>query len=125
MKRGTVMLMVVAMLCVPASSAPPARITGIYSNLKYSSEGGDLLGMELIVVPAGSGHTVFVQIAQGELETSIANLEVDGRKVVFDMPEDGAYAGQHFTGVLTATGMQVKWAFGDIENLKRGKSYWQ
>jgi hypothetical protein len=127
MKRHAIVLSLLALIGVGASGVAPPRITGIYSNLGYNQGGGDLLGMELMVIPGGGGgYTVFVQIAQGGApETAITTLAVDGNKIAFEMPEDGAYPGQRLAGTLTATGMRLKWSSGDVEVLKRGKSYWQ
>jgi len=38
-----------------AGTAKAPRVSGIYSNLHWNAEGGDLLGIELFVVPRDTG----------------------------------------------------------------------
>ncbi len=46
-------VMAVFAACSPAfaDGGHEWRVTGIYSSLTYNEEGGDLLGMELLIVP--------------------------------------------------------------------------
>ena len=66
-RRCVVMALFLAHSVVMAGE--PKRITGIYSNLAYNQEGGDLLGMEVFIIPSdersGNSYTAFVQIAEG------------------------------------------------------------
>ncbi|MHA6204907.1 hypothetical protein ACXU4B_10815 [Dyella soli] len=112
------------------------RVTGIYSDLHYNKEGGDLLGMELLIVPSDSstkepGYTVFVQIAEGGAPiTAVVPLDVRGSKIEFTLPEgDPAYGKMHFVGVMTKSAIVLHSEHGaekgDVETLTRGKSYWQ
>ena len=126
-----------AALAVPvvAGDAAP-KVTGIYGDLAYNREAGDLLGMELVVVPGTSAYTpqymVFVQIAEGGAPyTALVPLAAHGRQVEFTLPigEDAYFSGLHFTGRLTASALIVRADNGDNpdveETLRRGRSYWQ
>jgi hypothetical protein len=106
------------------------HITGIYSNLSYSKESGDLLGMELLIVPSGRGpetaYSVFVQIAEGGAPFSaVVPLTVTDTKIEFALPRGGAYSGEHFVGTFKGGELVVRWSQGTEEHLRRGKSYWQ
>ncbi|ULU25745.1 hypothetical protein [Dyella terrae] len=102
------------------------KVTGVYSNLRYNQEGGDLLGMELLVIPSEAGYTAFVQIAEGSAPyTAIVPLAVENSQISFTLPLGGAYGGMKFDGELKATSLVIKSAAGANETLRRDKSYWQ
>ena len=106
------------------------RITDIYSNLSYNKDGGDLLGMELLILPSGHGpepaYSVFVQIAEGGTPFSVVvPLKVTGTKIEFTLPPGGAYSDEHFEGTFKGIELVVRWSQGTEEHLKNGKSYWQ
>jgi hypothetical protein len=117
-------------LCAAATNAGSAAqtpISGIYSNLRYNSEGGDLLGMELLVLPNESSKwTVIAQIAEGGAPcVSVTSLRVTGEDVEFTLPKGGQCGEVHFRGTLAGQDLKLSWDSGSIERLKRGKSYWQ
>lgn len=126
--RGSVVLGVLLVLASDVSCAQAAarEMAGIYSDLTYNNEGGDLLGMELMVVPAPTGYTVFVQIAEGDLQVaSVVPLTVTDTRVSFTLPSGGAYGGMHFEGQWRGSLMIIHLPSGKEETLRRGKSYWQ
>jgi len=120
-----------------ADRAPAPRISGIYSNLRYNAEGGDLLGMEILILPNGSdtqpSWTAVVQIAEGGAPlVSVVPLYQHGSSIEFQLPPQGVHsgesyaaAGDHFTGTVENDSLTVRWSGGTIEKLVRGKSYWQ
>lgn|GEM_PF-1204922 len=113
----------------PQSARAPAaktKITGVYSNLRYNLEGGDLLGMELIVVPSEAGYIAFVQIAEGGTPyTAVVPIVVAGQRISFMLPPGGAYGGTRFDGDLKEASLVLHSPTGVDETLKRGRSYWQ
>ena len=124
-----------AMLFSVAGSAAQdtaVHITGMYSNLYYNEEGGDLLGVELFIFRSKDGYQVLVQMAEGELPTaSLVPLDVDGPNIRFTLP-GGGDSGMTFSGTVSAKGISGHWGNGQLsstgtkdEVLKRGKSYWQ
>jgi hypothetical protein len=130
MRLSLCALIAVTSLC---AAAPPSdarvRITGTFSNLTYNSEGGDLLGMEVLIVPAPgdrAGFVAFVQLAEGGAPRSaLVPLKVDGAKVKFTLPKDGALPEMHFSGVVSKTELVGTWSHGgEREVLIRGVSYW-
>jgi len=100
------------------------RVTGTYSNLRYNGEAGDLLGMELLIIPARSGYVACVQVAEGGAPfVAVVPISVSGTQMQFTMP--ASYGGQHITGSFTGTKLVLHWPQGQQEVLLRGKSYWQ
>jgi hypothetical protein len=112
-------------------TAPPAqRISGIYSDLAFNNEGGDLLGIELMIVPRESkadlAWSVFVQIAEGGApQIGLVPLTLVGDKIEFTLPPAGASGGMHFSGTISSTEIRLNTPSGPVEVLHRGKSYWQ
>lgn len=120
--------LVLCTVAATASSATQTSIRGIYSSLRYNSEGGDLLGMELLILPGhgDSEWTVVAQIAEGGAPcVSVASLRVTGENVEFTLPKEGQCGEIHLRGKLTGQDLEFKAGFEQIEHLKRGKSYWQ
>jgi hypothetical protein len=127
-------LIFIAAVCVVCSSSFAAeqqvnRVTGIYSNLAYNNESGDLSGMELLIVPSGHGpdaaYSVFVQISEGGAPyTAVVPLKLKGINIEFTLPADSEYPRQHFVGTLNGAQLDLRWN-SEVEHLKRGKSYWQ
>jgi hypothetical protein len=119
-------------VALAADGIPPA---GVYSNLHYNKEGGDLLGAEVLLFPSDgpTGFAALVQLAEGGAPASfLVPARVTGTRVQFAIPEGGAYGGLSFSGSISRTELVGRWssgtAFGDVgatERLKRGKSYWQ
>ena len=68
---ATIALLVATLPVIAAEKS--ARITGIYSDLRYHEEAGDLLGTEIFIVYAAGGYTAFVQSAEGEPEEAVGN----------------------------------------------------
>jgi hypothetical protein len=133
MTRKGLTLVALALLAAGAfaGTAKAPRVSGIYSNLHWNAEGGDLLGIELFVVPrdTGSGEpawSVFVQIAEGGAPcAAVVPLTVMGDRIEFTLPKGSSCAGLHFVGTLSPTEITLRWDAGTVEHLKRGKSYWQ
>jgi len=120
------------LLALPALAAEPQakRITGIYSNLTYNQESGDLLGMELLVVPSRqnqeAAYSVFVQISEGGAPfTAVVPLKVTGTNIEFTLPPGSTYPGERFVGTFKGDELLVRWSQGTVEHLKHGNSYWQ
>jgi hypothetical protein len=115
---------------VSAAEKPAQRIIGIYSDLDYNDEGGDLLGMELIIIPSGGSdlatYSIFVQIAEGGAPyVALVTAHVKGKRIEFTLPPGEPYGKEHFVGEFKGIELTVHWSGGTVEHLKRGKSYWQ
>lgn len=113
-----------------ATPTPPLKISGIYTDLAFNSEGGDLLGTELMIVPRQSkgdpAWSVFVQISEGGTPyMALIPLTLNGNKIEFNLPPGTSYGGMHFTGTISSIGIRLDTPSGQVEVLRRGKSYWQ
>ena len=129
--RVVIAVFLLASTLTVAGALSASKITGIYSNLRFNDEGGDLLGMEILVLPRESKggtsatYNVVVQIADGGAPyVVVVPLEWMGDH--FDCPlSAGDYGGQHLTLRFQGSELLVLWPGGNQEKLKRGKSYWQ
>ncbi len=124
-------ILMAAQISWAATAVLPLKVSGLYSDLAYNAEGGDLLGMELLVIPAGKDNNgllwnAFFQLAEGDAPyCTLVSLLVRGNKVEFTLPPRGALGGLHFTGTLSSTEMVITTPAGQVEHLRRGNSYWQ
>jgi len=110
----------------------PNKITGIYSDMTFNKEGGDVLGIEIFVLFTRSGYWVVFQDAEGSpSEPVITAAEIKNNEITFSLPERngyvGTFRGRIGKGVLVGgfdSGQQA--TFGGREfKLKRKSSYWQ
>jgi hypothetical protein len=132
---------IVAAVSVGLMSLTPAlaaksdvQITGIYSDLYYNAEGGDLLGTEIFIVFADTDDFVaFVQCWQGgTTRPTVVSVGVNEDAISFAVPEPASCAGT-FKGRITISGFDGVWTHsvgqGRTEtepvHLKRKHSYWQ
>jgi len=130
----TLSLLVPALAQVPKASHPKAKqqiqITGIYSDLHYIPEAGDVIGMEIFIVYGGNkDYHAMIQVAEGAPEPPLlVKLKVTGSNVEFIQPE---HAGSlsvlgNFKGKITARGLTGKFEKETaLRVLKRKNSYWQ
>ena len=68
MTRSCVLLVTLCGLLALATSAHAKSeiwLTGTFSSLRFNTEGGDLLGVELTIVPTRKGYQGALQIAEG------------------------------------------------------------
>ena len=112
------------------AASPEIRITGIYSDLHYIKESGDLIGMELLVLPGGGNPfhcPAFFQLAEGQGPTAVlVDLEAVADHFEFRVPANGGSPEMHFSVRFTAHEAVVKNTVGGLEeHLRRGRSYWE
>src|SRR2546425_3338582 len=63
------------------------KYTGTFSNLEYNQEGGDLLGMEIKIVPTKKGYQGALQIAEGgPSELMVVDVFFEKDNVKFEIP---------------------------------------
>ncbi len=133
-KRGNTMSNVVFQIClVPfvlflssSSRVANPHITGIYSDLRYNSEGGDLLGSEIFIVYSTDGlehqYYAMLQTASGVPEPPVlVKVQVKEDSVFFDWPGYSKFRGRvsdkELTGAFDTNQRSVA--------LRRKQSYWQ
>lgn len=120
---AALLLVLVAGVTTAGESTLP--VTGIYSNLRYGEESGDLAGWEILVTPRESGgYNATIQLAEGGAPMiMVGTLVVNGSRVVLTIPPGQLLAGK-YNGTISATELKIDTP-GGPETLKRGKSYWQ
>jgi len=109
---------------------PKLRYTGTFSSLEYHQEGGDLLGVEIKIVPTRKGHQGVLQIAEGgPSQLMIVEVFFEKDNVRFQIPNTySEYGGEIFEGKISSKGIRgafrSKGETGNRENLIRKCSYW-
>jgi len=107
---------------------PRIQVTGIFSDLRYSNESGDVIGLEIFIVYAGDYYAT-VQVAEGIPESPfVVKLQVKDSNIEFTLPEKaGSLSGVgKFTGKITAASLIGKFEHETEKRvLKRKNSYWQ
>lgn len=109
-----------------ASTVGKAKVTGIYSDLAFHEESGDVLGEELIIVFSRDGYFVVFQSSEGEPTVPVVTpAQINGQKIVFMLPAPMAERGE-FIGKISRNGLVGKFqSSGQVLHLKRKNSYWQ
>ena len=115
-----------------AQADSKAGIAGMYSDMCYNDEGGDLLGMEIFLVYTEEGtsdnYYVVFQYSEGAPTVPIvikADVNEKDGTVDFMFPNGAPITGK-FHGVIEKSGMRVGVQGTGIQNelLKRQPSYW-
>ena len=113
-------------------SQNPVRVTGVYSDMYYSEQSGDMRGTEIIIVASEFGLHAMVQGGEGPLGCPVLVPVVENDLAIeFTLPRDqcifGVLAGGRFLGVVTAEGLRGHFEGYDdfVFELPRGQSYWQ
>ena len=105
------------------------QITGVYSNLTYIEEAGDVVGVEIYILSGGSGYFATVQIAEGAPDDPVlVPVKVNGTSIEITFPSDSAIGRDrgNYHGKITALGLSGKFEKETKRIfLKRKKSYWQ
>lgn len=117
----------------PATRTPPARpsaqLAGTYSNLTYNEESGDLLGLEVKIVPVvGERYQAAVLTSNGEPQPMhVVEVHVSGGTVSFAVREDDATSWS-FRGTVSAQSLKgtITHSLGGREavTLRRRCGYW-
>jgi hypothetical protein len=110
------------------ASAKPA-ITGIYSDMCYNTESGDVVGMEIYLVYSKAGYYVIYQASEGEPSVPvIVKATIGDSTIEFQIPEGVPFSGD-FQGRITSYGIEGRIAgysgYASKLRLKRQLSYWQ
>jgi len=121
-----IILSTILLLGMIIPQAEPKKITGVYSNMSYSEESGDIGGMEVFIVYSMQSrpgkYYAMVQIAQGVPEVpSLTEVLVNGDDVTFKIGEYGTFKGKitqkELIGIIEGHEETIK--------LIKGKSFWQ
>lgn len=109
-------------------SAAQSQRAGIYSNLAFIEESGDLVGMEILLVPEGRGdgeYRAVVQLAEGGTpQIVVTSIVVKRDEFSLILKFDQRMPEIKFMCLFKVNELECKTS-ASKETLKRGKSYWQ
>ena len=105
---------------------------GTFSSLHYVEEAGDVLGIEITIIPQYKTAYAIFQCAEGApTDPVFVPVSLSGNQVKFTIRSGDASCDGVYTGTITAKGMQLmahregagKAAY-NAGFLSRGRSYW-
>ena len=113
-RRLLIILILAFTMCpFPASAENKLKITGIYSDMNYNAEGGDLLGMEVFIMFSTDGiksdYYATVQMAEGvPTPPVLIKAKINDDQIELSFP----YGSQKmkFKGRVTNDGIKGKFA---------------
>lgn len=126
---------IISMLHSPVFAGEPGqqKPTGLYSSFYYNQEGGDLIGIEILILIGGSDYYVVFQSSEGvPFVPEIAQASIDGNVLKFSLAEkEFGYSGE-FEGIISEQGIIGQFKNGQLSPsgekkvmLVKGSSYWQ
>jgi hypothetical protein len=132
MRLRPLLLLLLLGLTLSVAAAPPQqiRVTGIYSDLEYIPEAGDLGGREIFVIYGGkAGYFALVQCSEGfPTKPALAAAKINGAQIEFTLSESdsGGCPAKTFIGEISRKELKGQFS-GEREPsvLKRKRSYWQ
>ena len=109
------------------------NLTGLYTNMQYNEESGDINGVELFIVTKREGYIAYFQDAEGgPFLPIIIPIEIKNKKIEFEIPKRGhGYSGK-FIGIIHESSIELSNS-SEASNQKsnekiillKGLSYWQ
>ena len=117
-----------------AAEEKQVRIPGIYTNMAYIEDAGDLVGTEIFIISTGDGYVAFFQCWTGSSTHPVTfPVEVAGETISFTVPEDSSCKEGDYKGRISKSGFDGTWTHKMLDgsskkdpvHLKRGKSYFQ
>lgn len=131
--RNALVMILILSLCThihaAALSSQVVRIAGTYSDLRYNEESGDLIGMEVKLVPVvGERLQAVIVVSEGEpAPLVVVNVQRKERTVSFRVSGNGD-AGWSFQGIVSLTSLKGTVTYGNgvrrTVTLRRGCGYW-
>ncbi|MEN3112008.1 hypothetical protein ACFONG_19360 [Uliginosibacterium paludis] len=113
-----------------ASAAPQIKVTGVFSDLHFVAQAGDVTGTEIFIVFGGEqGYFAIIQCAEGwPSKPVIVPAIVHGAEVEFAPhgQTESHCPNAKFRGTVSSSGLRGKFENTDYPGfLKRKRSYWQ
>jgi hypothetical protein len=98
-------------------------VTGVFSDMHYVEESGDLVGTEIFIVRSSGHHFALVQVAEGTAtDPVLVPATVVGNSISFELPECGRFQGHVHSSILEGGFSKCpNW----VVRLPRRPSYWQ
>jgi hypothetical protein len=132
MRKITAFAAATALLLAPVACVATdakSRITGVFSDLRYVPDAGDVVGTEIFLIYGGGPYYVLIQCAEGRVGGPVLlPAIVDGANLSVTVPKDNdaGCPGGEMRAEISARGLNGK--TGRLEwpgFLPRRKSYWQ
>lgn len=119
---------IAAAISKECTTSEGAALVGRYSSLTYNSEGGDLVGYEVRIMPTNQGNKAVVRVAEGDAgRIYIVDVIGNDKELYFDVPLESGVRG-HFRGRLSGKGLEGTISFPDrsVENvtIRKLANYW-
>jgi hypothetical protein len=130
LKNVLATLLILGVATAALAAAPrltAVRIAGTYSDLRYNDESGDLLGMEVKIVPVAGGRwQAAILVSEGEpAPLVVIDVQANGRTISFQVPGEGGWS---FRGTIAAKSLKGVITYGNgttkSVTLPRGCGYW-
>ena len=130
-KRIVTILTYITLICAASlayGDGKKTRVTGLFSDMCWHEEAGDVVGTEILVSYSTDGtqgsYWAYVQMAEGVPGIPVlVKASVTGDRIEFTLPK---VMGGRFSGHITEKDLVGKFeAFSDKTTLPRRKSYWQ
>jgi hypothetical protein len=110
-------------VAVSPSRGQQVRVTGMFSDMRWIQEAGDVIGTEVFIVATNSDYRAVVQIAEGTPGVPVVvPVTVRGADISFTLPT--YYGNLKFNGRITRNALAGMLG-GEKVTLRRGNSYWQ
>jgi hypothetical protein len=117
---------------LPTVAMPINKITGVYSDMRFAQDSGDILGIEIFVMFSRSGYWVVFQDAEGSpSEPIVVKAKISNDEISFSLPHRNGYSG-NFKGHIKGRFLVGQFEMGQLSDshsakfkLKRKNSYWQ
>src|SRR3982751_6577691 len=118
--------LLVAALGATQPPPKPVAVVGMYTDMRYIEEAGDVLGTEVFLVRANGGWYAVVQCAGGEpAKPVVVPARVTELRVAFTLPPRLPECGAEFTGQVTRAGLRGRFRGESTDRwLPRRASYW-
>jgi hypothetical protein len=110
---------------------PKVQVSGTYTDIEFNEEGGDLLGMEVKIVPIGGRYQAAVLVSEGSPRPMVlVDVTVAAQEVRFHMPQsrretDDSWS---FRGTVSAGALDgiITYASGVKEHVRLARrcGYW-
>jgi len=116
----------IASSAAAALASKQPKPTGMFSDMQYNDDGGDLLGTEVFITYAHDGYFVVYQSSEGEPITPVVvPATISGTSITFVVPKTADPRGS-FSGTIGAKELTGSFSGSkEIIHLKRKASYWQ
>jgi hypothetical protein len=120
MRTIVLLIALLAVAVTPTTAQQKVRVTGMFSDMHYIADAGDVLGTEVFIAFTSKGYWAVVQMAEGVPDIPVVvPVTIKGTDVSFILSDKLTFA-----GTVTPTALVGTLGYEKV-SLRRGKSYWQ